>query len=131
MNTNRYALPVVIVLTFLTALAIFLSYRTNPANASAFPGQQTSIATTSNPAVTNTASLVFASSTCTARIITTAASPIMITFGDIAGNGGPTGTFGHLQAASTTVVYDSGQVGCGALRVYSFTSQNITVSEAR
>lgn len=88
------------------------------------------VATTSNPTVNTTASLVFATSTCGARIISTTASPIMITFSDNQGSV-PTGTFGMLQAASTTVNYDNGQYGCAAVRVYSFVSGPITVMESR
>ena len=110
--------------------AVFVLNDTMSAHASAPTGLQSLIATSSNPAVSTTPVIVFATSTCAARVITTGASPIMITFADIA-QGAPSGLYGHLQAASTTVVYDGGQVGCGALRVYSFTSQVISVSEAR
>lgn len=88
------------------------------------------IATSSNPTVDTTARLLFATSSCTARTITTYASPVMLTFTDNPGRV-PSAIYGHLQAASTTVVYDATQVGCGAVRIYSFTSQAITVSEAR
>jgi hypothetical protein len=43
----------------------------------------------------------------------------------------PTALIGHLQAASTTVSYDSGIYGCNAVRIYSFASSIITVSESR
>lgn len=131
MTSSRIQALAVVALFALTIIALVLSFSTNPAEANAIPGVVAPIATTSNPTVTNSSALVFATSSCSARIISTSASPIMITFGDVAGNGGPTGSFGHIQAASTTVIYDSGQVGCGALRIYSFTSQVITVSEAR
>lgn len=121
----------VIALILTAIIAIGFNINSNKASASAPPGLPATIATTSNPTVTNTASLVFATSSCAARTITTYASPVMITFGDVAGNGGPTGVFGHLQAASTTSTYDSGQFGCGAVRIYSFVSQAITVSESR
>lgn len=88
------------------------------------------IATTSNPTVTTTAGTLFATSTCVSRIVTTSASAVMLTFSDYAGQT-PTGSFGHLQPASTTVVYDSGQFGCGRVQVYSFATQLITVSESR
>lgn len=54
----------------------------------------------------------------------------MLTFSDYAGQT-PTGLYGHLQAASTTVAYDSGLYGCGLMKVYSFATQQITVSETR
>jgi hypothetical protein len=55
----------------------------------------------------------------------------MLTFNDYAGQT-PTGAFGHLQAASTTVVYDSGLYGCGAVKIYGFDANSvITVTETR
>ena len=109
-------------------LAIVLSFMASNAKASAPTGLPATIATTSPATVGTTAISVFATSSCSARIITTYASPVMLTFSDYSGQT-PTGTFGHLQAASTTVVYDSGQYGCGLVKVYSFTTQTITVSE--
>lgn len=100
------------------------------ARAGAPSGLPSTIATTSNPTVGTTAVLVFATSTCASRVVTTVASPVMITFSDAQGKI-PTALFGHLQPASTTVAYDSGQYGCGAVRMYGFTSSAITVSESR
>lgn len=131
MTLSRFQALALVGLFALTVIALVLSLSTRPAIADSLPGVVAPIATTSNPTVTSSASLVFATSSCSARVVTTYASPVMITFGDVAGNGGPTATFGHLQAASTTAIYSSNQVGCGALRIYSFTSQAITVSEAR
>lgn len=93
-------------------------------------GYPSNIATTSNPAVGTTAAVLFATSTCSTRIITTYASPVMLTFSDRI-NQTPTGTFGHLQAASTTKEYDASLYGCGLFKAYSFTAQSITVSETR
>lgn len=104
-----------------------------PKSGSAHPGLAASVATTSNPTVTTSPSLAVATTTggnCSARIITTYAQPIMITFSDVQGKV-PSGTFGHYQPASTTVAYDSGLYGCDAVRIYSFASQAITVSETR
>lgn len=89
-----------------------------------------SVATTSNPTVTSTAGTLFATTTCSSRIITTSASAIMLTFSDYSGQT-PTGSFGHLQAASTTSSYDSGTYGCGLFKVFSFATQLLTVSETR
>ena len=97
---------------------------------SAPAGLPATVATSSIAAVTTNATTVFATSSCAARIITTSASPIMITFSDNHGSV-PTGSFGHLQSASTTVAYDSGQYGCGAVKVFSFVAGTISVSESR
>lgn len=116
---------VIAVATFALVLGSFA-----PANASAPTGLKTTIGTTSVAAVTSTASMLFASSTCDARIISTQGSAVMLTFSDYNG-ARPTASFGHVQAASTTVAYDSGLYGCGAVYAYSFSNQNLTVSEAR
>lgn len=56
--------------------------------------------------------VLFASSTCVARIVTTSTSSIRIKFSDHADF--TLGTnIGHFQGASTTVSYDSGIYGCG------------------
>lgn len=97
----------------------------------ATPGIPATLATSSISVVGTTASRVFATSTCTSRIITTAAKPVMLTFSDLNGYT-PTGAFGHLQAASTTVSYDSGLYGCDAVKIFGFDSNTtITVSEFR
>ena len=97
---------------------------------SASSGLPSSIATSSNPTVGTTAVLLFATSTCASRVITTVASPVMLTFSDNQGKV-PTAVYGHLQGASTTVVYDSGLYGCDAVRAYGFVSSAISVSESR
>lgn len=112
------------------AIAYLLYTAPFMAGASAPSGIPATVATTSPALVNTSASTVFATSTCASRTISTVASPIMITFSDVQGSV-PTGTFGHLQAASTTVAYDSGLYGCGALKVYSFVSSTITVMESR
>ena len=99
-------------------------------DASAPSGLKAVAATTTAQAVTTTQSLVFATSTCSARVVSTVSSPIMIGFSDIQGLV-PTGVQGHLQAASTTVVYDSGTFGCDAMRIMSFVNSTITVTETR
>lgn len=66
---------------------------------------------------------------CDSRVISTRANNIMLSFND---NIAPSATVGHLQLASTTVVYDSGQYGCGNVTAYGYTSSStITVSEFR
>lgn len=73
---------------------------------------------------------VFATSSpnCSARIIGTASSSIMVTFTDKNGDV-PNIAKGFWQGASTTVAYDSGLFGCGAVKVFSVSSQQIMVAE--
>ena len=70
---------------------------------------------------------------CASRVITTTEQPIMLSFGaGFNSTTSPSGTRGHLQAASTTVVYDAGLYGCGQWTVYGFlASSTITFSEFR
>lgn len=127
--TLRESLPYVL-FALIAALIIFSNVLAPRSLAGAPSGLPATVATSSNPTVTTTAALVFATSSCAARIITTVASPIMITFSDNQGKV-PTALYGHLQPASTTVAYDSGIYGCGAVRVYSFASSAISVTETR
>lgn len=133
MTRSQY-IPLLLITAILLVCAYSLGTQIKFAGASAPSGlpAQTINATSSNPTVTTTASLVFAtSSQCSARIVTTpGTSAIMLTFSDNQGKT-PTALYGHLQAASTTVAYDSGLYGCGAVKVYSFASQAISVTETK
>jgi hypothetical protein len=98
---------------------------------SAPSGLQGTLATSSIMSVATTATQLFATSTCSARIISTAGKAIMLTFSDYA-NQSPLSTFGHIQPASTTVAYDSGLYGCGLVKAYSFdNATQVTVSDVR
>lgn len=88
------------------------------------------VATSTNPSVSSTASVIFATSTCSSRTITTQQSALRLTFSDYNG-ATPTATFGVLQTASTTKEYDSAQYGCGLVKAYSYASDVITVLESR
>lgn len=76
-----------------------------------------------------------ANSLCTARVIGTAGSAVMITLGDPV-NGDVSSTtltsmVGFTQTASTTIVYDSGIYGCGRWSAYGIASSTITTTEMR
>jgi len=43
----------------------------------------------------------------------------------------PTEVVGHLQAASTTAMYDAGLYGCGAWKVHASASTTLLISEFR
>lgn len=121
----------IVVSMFLTILAI-MSLSSSKASASAPSGLLATMATTSQFAITTAQQLMFATSTCSARIITTRTQPVMLTFTDKQGVV-PTASLGHLQEASTTRAYDSGIYGCGAVRVISGTliTDTIFVSETQ
>ena len=59
--------------------------------------------------------ILTATSTCSARTITTKASPILLSFYDQSTDF-PTVSQGHIQAASTTVSYQAEEYGCGRWR---------------
>lgn len=66
---------------------------------------------------------------CASRVITTASSPITLSFDP---DFTPVAGQGHIQPASTTVVYDSGLTGCGAIKVIATgATSTITVTEFR
>lgn len=116
----------------LAGIFVFYSmFFSSNALAGAPSGLPATVATTSQQVITSTASLVFATSTtnCAARIVSaTASGHLMISFSDLQGIV-PTATLGHIQATSTTVAYDSGIYGCGAMRIYSPVTQTITVTQ--
>lgn len=129
-TTSKFAVAAALFVGALALAFALMGQQSNLAHASAPSGLIATMASSSSPVVTTTASLVIATSTCTARIISTTASPIMITFTDAQGKL-PSAVSGFLQPASTTVAYDGGIYGCGAVRIYSFVSGAITVADSR
>lgn len=93
-------------------------------------GLQATVATSSFQSVTAAAvELLFSTSTsCTSRVISTQAGAIKLTFSDRIGER-PTGSSGMIQTASTTVVYDASQYGCGAIYVYPYGTDTLTLVE--
>jgi hypothetical protein len=118
----------------LLVLVAFISWFVTTAkfsSASAPSGLKATVATTTKYVVGTTASKPFATSTCSARIITTVEKPIMIMFTDKKGES-PTAVLGHYQAASTTIAYDSGIYGCDAWRIYGHDANStITLTETQ
>lgn len=111
-------------------LGIFLSAPSKQYGA-AVMGLSARLATSSNVTVsTSVGGNIFATSSCAVRIISTGNSGIMLTFSDITGES-PSASVGHWQGPSTTVAYDGGQYGCGAVKAYSGVSQTLKVSETR
>lgn len=88
----------------------------------------TTVATSSARILTTAPSFVFATSSCTTRVISTTGSAINISFGATAQ---PSMGAGILQGASTTVVYDASQYGCGAVYVYSLSAATTSWLESR
>lgn len=98
------------------------------AEASAPSGLPAAFASSSLQTVSaSAASTITATTTwCSSRVITTTGRDVMLTFDDAKT---PTGLFGHYQAASTTVAYDSGIYGCGAIKGFARDANtSVTVS---
>lgn len=127
--TLKNSLPYLFVVAALLVGAYLVGVST-PTVGAATEGLPATVATTSQNAVSTSVTTLFSTSTCAARIITSRAAPLMLTFSDYA-NQTPTATFGHLQAASTTVVYDSAEYGCGRVKVYAYAADTITLTETR
>ena len=81
----------------------------------AAPGTASSVGTSSQFVLRqNSSSMIFATTTsCVARVITTKEAAIRLTFTAVGDFASPTPTFGYVQLASTTVLYDAEQYGCG------------------
>lgn len=118
---------------------IFVTYQPEKALGGAFTGTASNLkvatTTTVGPQAVIRTQIFAANPQCKARVITTpGTSAIMISFGEpqTPGNISSTtlaGQVGHLQAASTTVEYDSEIYGCGLWRAYGYASTTLTVSE--
>lgn len=100
-------------------------------------GEQSSvyIATTTEVGPQQNKTLFTSNTLCTSRVISTAASPLMLSLGESVNPNGvtitPTGSLGHIQAASTTVAYPAELFGCGTVTAYAFSSSTITTAELR
>lgn len=76
--------------------------------------------------VSNTVATAFEASTnCASRVIGTASTSVILSFGSTT----PSQLLGYPQGASTTVVYDAGLYGCGQWRVYGNAIGSINVTE--
>lgn len=130
MTFTQKSLIALFATTVLFCLALlFAGSYAQLAGASAPSGLQATVATSSYQGVSGTQAVLFATSSCSARIVSTASTSIMLTFRD---QDIPTAFYGHFQAASTTVAYDSGQYGCAGWRVFGFApAGGITISESR
>lgn len=113
------------------ALYVILNLNFEAAQGSAPQGYKADVASTSALVIGTTADFITATSTCVSRIVTTDGNTgVMFTFGDETGQTpNLAGTLGHFQAASTTIVYDSGTYGCGRWKAISDPASAITITE--
>lgn len=120
---------------YLSAAAIIVGYisllliQTHDVKASAGALPATIASSTLAVVPSNTAIVLFSTSTCSSRIISTpATTTLMLTFSDAQT---PTGVFGIYQAASTTKEYDSATYGCGQVRGLSNAASVVTLIDSR
>lgn len=117
------------VIVLLVAVLIWVANVTTQKLGEAPGGSMAVTATSSTITMTasNDESTLFATSTCIGRIITAGTKNIRLKFADSALT--LSSTVGHLQIASTTVVYDSAEVGCGLVTGLSTDVDTVTVTE--
>ncbi len=138
MTRTQFYTSLVLVAFAMFALALFTVSGSHKADASAFPGGRATgyIATTTSVGPGNATQLFAQDNACSSRVVTTVAQPVMLSFfdptnGDLSSTT-LSGTKGFLQAASTTVAYDSGIYGCGRMFAYGFgASTTITTMETQ
>lgn len=121
-------------ITAMFSFAFWIFNSAREVKGSAPQGMMTLVASSTKKATvgsTSPVTLFSRNDGCNSRVITTYAAPIMLTFAtstDLDQTVEPTGQFGHLQGASTTVIYDSGIYGCGVWQAYGFEVNSATPS---
>ena len=131
MNNKIWFTLGVVLAVIVLGTGVYLGSYKKSSLGSAPNGVQATIASSTNVSfVAATAKVAIATSSCTARIISTTNSAIMITFSDY-NNTAPTGILGVWQAASTTVGYDSGIYGCGLVKIFSYTTAPVTITDVQ
>jgi low temperature requirement protein LtrA len=89
----------------------------------AVPKVATSSLVVVGPQSVNT--LAATSSNCVDRIVSTVGTAVQLSFSQ---NINPSATVGNVQGVSTTVAYNNGDYGCGAITGYAAASTSITVT---
>lgn len=109
-------------------LVVCLYYASQTGNLGSAGSGQAGIATSSTIAVGPQEDITIFDSNryCANRAVSTLASAIMLSFHSAIN---PSASVGHLQAASTTVEYDSDLWGCGTVTAYGFSSSTITLTQ--
>lgn len=132
MKTSSLNIVIITVSMFILAMfTVWYMSSTKMAIGSAPSGLPSTLATSTLLALASrTATTLIATSSCASRVVSTTNSSLMLTFSNYNG-ASPSEVFGHMQIASTTVVYDSGQYGCGLVKAFADTATNITVTETR
>mgnify|MGYP001620165213 CR=1 FL=1 len=132
---NKLLIGILIGLALIAGLLINLTQKGPPKLGDAGSGLPAQLASTSVVSVgpSNNGVLLFPKSNfCSSRVISTKERALLLMFDNVATQASSTlnSRFGHLQAASTTVNYDSGVYGCGTVYAFGFdATTSITTSE--
>lgn len=121
---------IVVAAALLAAGLVFIMSRSSTVSASTLSFVVPHVATTSLMSVgpQNAVTILPKDAACTGRVISTVGQPIMLSFST--STLAPSGMQGHIQAASTTVFYNNGDYGCGAISAYGYSaSTSITVTQ--
>lgn len=143
---NKFQVAVLSIVLMLAAIGLvsITSEKPKQAEGSAFSGVQAMVATSSTIQVGPQERKVwFLGRTvdvkvpCAARIISTQGQAVALTFDGVSSSTAMsqlslTLASGHIQAASTTVVYDSGLYGCNRIGIYGYgATTTVTITETR
>lgn len=131
MKISTYYTIVIPIVLILIGAIMFAVMQAKVADGSAFPGQQAKLQTATTTILgPGTVTLFEATDFCLNRVVTTQGQEIKVLFGDAIGLTATSvsATVGHLQAASTTVSYDSGLYGCGKMVGRAVASTTVTIS---
>lgn len=123
---NEYKIGLVL-LVLIAAYLGYASLRVGPVSLGQAPsGSPALVASTTGFSLTSgIVTRITSTSTCTSRVVTTGVNGVGLSFG----RPSLADSVGHWQAASTTVVYDSGLYGCGSFEARANGATNLVVTE--
>ena len=125
MKTLYYSGSLILVLALMATIFAYVFPNNQLSGATPNMQARVLVATTTSVGPQTTITVFSALEYCASRVVTTGTQPISLSFHD-----GITvsPTVGHLQGASTTVAYDSGLYGCGAVTARAGASTTITTT---
>lgn len=126
-TSNKVLLGIIALLAISIGSVTFLKPATVPTVGSTIAYAVPKIASSSLVVVgpANVQTIAPVASNCVDRVIATVGTAIQVSFSSAVP---PTATAGHVQGASTSVSYNNGDYGCGAITGYAAASTTITVS---
>ena len=132
MLNKKYIIGISFVVAIVLAYLGVLSFRVGSLELGGtpgiFPADYASSTQFLLPTTGATTQITSTTTACSARIITTGASGVGLTFNS---NVLDFNSIGHWQAASTTVSYPAENYGCGVMRARTVASSTLLVTETR